>query len=156
MPARAPFPARIGKYEIQRALGKGAVGTVYLARDGFSGQDIALKVIDPGFFKHPEFREVYRPQFQIEASLAGKLDHPHIVSIFDAVLTDVQMPRLDGFELTRRLKANAATAGLPVIIMSSLASAEDKRRGADAGADAYLIKGDLGLESLAEVLDRLT
>ena len=75
---------------------------------------------------------------------------------FDAVLTDVQMPRLDGFELTRRLKASAATAGLPVIIMSSLTSAEDKRRGADAGADAYLIKGDLGLESLAEVLDRLT
>jgi chemotaxis protein histidine kinase CheA len=75
---------------------------------------------------------------------------------FDAVLTDVQMPNLDGFELTRRLKASAATAALPVIIMSSLTSAEDKRRGADAGADAYLIKGDLGLESLAEVLDRLT
>jgi serine/threonine protein kinase len=88
VPARTPFPARIGKYEIHRVLGKGAVGTVYLARDGFSGQDIALKVIDPGFFKHSEFREIYRPQFEIEASLAGKLDHPHIVSIYDAVLTD--------------------------------------------------------------------
>jgi serine/threonine protein kinase len=88
VPARAEVPARIGKYEIRRALGKGAVGTVYLARDGFSDQDVALKVIDPGFFKHPGFREVYRPQFEVEASLAGKLDHPHIVSIFDAVLTD--------------------------------------------------------------------
>ncbi len=75
---------------------------------------------------------------------------------FDAVLTDVQMPKLDGFTLTRRLKSNAATTSLPVIILSSLTSPEDKRRGADAGADAYLIKGELGLESLAEVLDRLT
>jgi chemotaxis protein histidine kinase CheA len=75
---------------------------------------------------------------------------------FDAVLTDVQMPKLDGFALTRRLKSSAATTSLPVVILSSLTSPEDKRRGADAGADAYLIKGELGLESLAEVLDRLT
>jgi CheY-like chemotaxis protein len=72
------------------------------------------------------------------------------------VLTDVQMPRLDGFALTRRLKAAPATARLPVIILSSLASPEDKRRGMDAGADAYLVKGELGVESLAQAIDRLT
>ena len=45
---------------------------------------------------------------------------------------------------------------LPVVILSSLASPEDKRRGLDAGADAYLIKGELGVESLALTIDRLT
>ncbi len=43
-----------------------------------------------------------------------------------------------------------------MIILSSLASPEDKRRGLDAGADAYLIKGELGVESLALTIDRLT
>ena len=58
---------------------------VYLARDAFSGRDVALKVIKSDYFKHPEFQRVYRPQFEVEASLAGKLEHPHIVAIYDAV-----------------------------------------------------------------------
>lgn len=75
---------------------------------------------------------------------------------FDLILTDVQMPRLDGFALTRRIKQTPELARIPVVILSSLASPEDKRRGLDAGADAYLIKGELGVESLALTIDRLT
>jgi chemotaxis protein histidine kinase CheA len=76
-------------------------------------------------------------------------------SPFDLILTDVQMPKLDGFAFTRRLKGHADLARIPVIILSSLASPEDKRRGLDAGADAYLIKGELGVETLALTIDRL-
>lgn len=75
---------------------------------------------------------------------------------YDLILTDVQMPRMDGFALTRRIKSSPELARLPVIILSSLASPEDKRRGLDAGADAYLVKGELGVESLAQAIDRLT
>jgi chemotaxis protein histidine kinase CheA len=75
---------------------------------------------------------------------------------YDLILTDVQMPRLDGFALTRRIKQAAQYAGVPVVILSSLASPEDKRRGLDAGADAYLVKGELGVETLALTIDRLT
>lgn len=75
---------------------------------------------------------------------------------FDLILTDVQMPRLDGFALTRRIKNHPDAQKLPVVILSSLASPEDKRRGLDAGADAYLVKGELGVESLALTIDRLT
>jgi chemotaxis protein histidine kinase CheA len=75
---------------------------------------------------------------------------------YDLILTDVQMPKIDGFALTRALKADARFAKLPVIILSSLASPEDRRRGVNAGADAYLIKGELGVESLAQAIDRLT
>lgn len=74
---------------------------------------------------------------------------------FDLIMTDVQMPRLDGFNLTRRIK-QSDLARVPVVILSSLASPEDKRRGLDAGADAYLIKGELGIENLALTIDRLT
>ena len=75
---------------------------------------------------------------------------------YDLILTDVQMPKLDGFALTRKLKSDPRLARYPVIILSSLASPEDKRRGVDAGADAYLVKGELGVESLAQAIDRLT
>ena len=75
---------------------------------------------------------------------------------YDVILTDVQMPRMDGFAFTKALKSDAELGKLPVIILSSLASPEDRRRGADAGADAYLIKGELGVEVLAQTIDRLT
>jgi chemotaxis protein histidine kinase CheA len=75
---------------------------------------------------------------------------------YDLILTDVQMPKMDGFTLSRRLKSTPAVARIPVIILSSLASPEDKRRGLDAGADAYLVKGELGVEILAQAIDRLT
>ena len=74
---------RIAKYEIQKLLGKGATGSVYLASDTFGQREVALKVLD----QVPNDPEEARRQlkfFQNEASLAGKLRHPHIVRIFDA------------------------------------------------------------------------
>ena len=77
---------QVGKYDIQKMLGKGATGTVYLAKDTFTGKEVALKTIEPEVFRDPEFGTVYRSQFLNEASLAGKLRHPYIVSILDAVV----------------------------------------------------------------------
>ena len=58
---------QVGKYDIQQLLGKGATGTVYHARDTFSGREVALKVIEPEVFSDPEFGTVYRAQFLNEA-----------------------------------------------------------------------------------------
>jgi serine/threonine protein kinase len=79
---------QVGKYDIRQQLGKGATGTVYLAVDTFSGKEVALKVIEPEVFRDTEFGSVHRSQFLNEASLAGKLKHPHIVSILDAVVQE--------------------------------------------------------------------
>jgi serine/threonine protein kinase len=79
---------QVGKYEVVKLLGKGATGTVYHAKDTFSGQEVALKTIEPEVFRDPEFGTVYRQQFLNEASLAGKLKHPHIVNILDAVVQE--------------------------------------------------------------------
>src|SRR5262245_12671184 len=79
---------QVGKYEVQKLLGKGATGTVYLAKDTFSGKEVALKTIEPEVFRDPEFGTVYRQQFLNEASLAGKLKHPHIIGILDAVVQE--------------------------------------------------------------------
>jgi serine/threonine protein kinase len=79
---------QVGKYEVVKLLGKGATGTVYHAKDTFSGREVALKTIEPEVFRDPEFGAVYRQQFLNEASLAGKLKHPHIVGILDAVVQE--------------------------------------------------------------------
>jgi len=73
----------------------------------------------------------------------------------ELLVTDVQMPGLDGIDLTRRVKGSPAHAALPVVILSSLSAPEERRRGVDAGADAYLVKGELDAEVLAATLDRL-
>jgi two-component system chemotaxis sensor kinase CheA/two-component system sensor histidine kinase and response regulator WspE len=73
----------------------------------------------------------------------------------DLLLTDVQMPELDGVDLTRRVKASPRLGRLPVVILSSLSAPEEQRRGLDAGADAYLVKGELDAELLAGTVERL-
>ncbi len=74
---------------------------------------------------------------------------------YQLLVTDVQMPVLDGIDLTRRVKATPRFVKLPIVIMSSLSAPEERRRGVDAGADAYIVKGELEAESLAATLERL-
>ena len=95
---------QVGKYDVQKLLGKGATGTVYLARDTFSGNEVALKTIEPEVFRDPEFGTAFRGQFLNEASLAGKLKHPYIASILDAVVGEdsgyIAMELVTGGDLT--------------------------------------------------------
>ena len=74
---------------------------------------------------------------------------------FDAVLSDVEMPRLDGFALTERLRAQDGYEATPIVLVTSRQKEEDKRRGAEVGADAYIVKGDFDQTSLLETLDNL-
>jgi two-component system chemotaxis sensor kinase CheA/two-component system sensor histidine kinase and response regulator WspE len=74
---------------------------------------------------------------------------------FDAVLTDVEMPGLDGFALTARLRANAQYEATPIVIITSRATEVDKRRGVQVGADAYIVKGDFDQSGLLDTLRNL-
>src|ERR1700694_5243889 len=76
---------QIGKYPVLRKLGEGATSEVYLCTDSFNRRDVAVKVAFPETFQDPEKGRLYRKLFLTEASLAGKLQHPHICEIFDAV-----------------------------------------------------------------------
>ncbi len=76
---------QIGKYPVLRKLGEGATSEVYQCRDPFNQRDVAVKVAFSESFDDPERGKVYRKLFLTEASLAGKLQHPHICQIFDAV-----------------------------------------------------------------------
>jgi two-component system chemotaxis sensor kinase CheA len=74
---------------------------------------------------------------------------------FDAVVSDVEMPHMDGLALTAAIRANAATADLPVILVTSLQTPAERERGLRAGADAYLTKGAFDQDQLLAALRRL-
>jgi serine/threonine protein kinase len=79
-------PEKIGKYEVRGKLGEGATSNVWLAWDPFAQREVAVKVIFPEVLKDKDKGKLYRHLLVNEASLAGKLVHPHIVQIYDAVV----------------------------------------------------------------------
>jgi two-component system chemotaxis sensor kinase CheA len=74
---------------------------------------------------------------------------------FDAVVSDIEMPHLDGFALTEKIRQEKRHLDLPVILVSTLAGAEDKRKGMEAGANAFLVKSAFDQTVLIETLKRL-
>jgi chemotaxis protein histidine kinase CheA/CheY-like chemotaxis protein len=74
---------------------------------------------------------------------------------FDLVVSDVEMPRMNGFELTRRLRRDDAHRELPVILVTSLSSEVDKKNGVEAGADAYIVKGAFDQGNLIATIRQL-
>jgi len=79
---------QIGKYGVIKRLGEGATSEVYLCHDSFKDRDVAVKVVFEERLKDSEGGKLTRKLFITEASLAGKLQHPHIVQIYDAVVDD--------------------------------------------------------------------
>jgi two-component system, chemotaxis family, sensor kinase CheA len=71
---------------------------------------------------------------------------------FDAVISDVEMPKMNGLELCARIKGNAQTRDLPVILLTSLSKPEQRAEGLRVGADAYLIKSQFNQEDLLHTL----
>ena len=73
----------------------------------------------------------------------------------DLVVTDLEMPKLDGFQLTSSIRAHPRLANVPVLIVSSHASEEDQQRGLDAGADGYIVKTSFDEAGLLSAVSRL-
>ena len=73
----------------------------------------------------------------------------------DLVVSDVDMPRMNGFDLTARIRASREFADLPVVLVTSLDSREDRERGIDVGANAYIVKSSFDQSNLLEVIKRL-
>ena len=79
----------------------------------------------------------------LEKALAGD---------FDAILTDVEMPVMDGFTLTSRLREEERYRERPIIIITSREKESDRRRGIEVGADAYIVKGSFDQRNLVDTL----
>jgi len=74
---------------------------------------------------------------------------------FDLVVSDVEMPRLNGFDLTARVRADKKLADLPIVLVTALETREDRERGIDVGANAYLVKSSFDQDDLLDAVRRL-
>jgi two-component system, chemotaxis family, sensor kinase CheA len=74
---------------------------------------------------------------------------------FDLVVSDVEMPRMSGFDLTSKIRADKRLSDLPVVLVTALESTEDRKRGIDVGANAYLVKSSFDQGNLLELIHRL-
>jgi two-component system, chemotaxis family, sensor kinase CheA len=75
---------------------------------------------------------------------------------FDIVVSDVEMPRMNGFDLTMKIRSDKKFSELPVVLVTALESREDRERGIDVGANAYIVKSSFDQSNLLEVVGRLT
>lgn len=74
---------------------------------------------------------------------------------FDLLVSDIEMPRLDGFALTSKIRSDRTLTQLPVVLVTALQSAEDRAHGLDVGANAYLVKSGLEQDTLLHAVKRL-
>src|SRR5262245_9006951 len=116
---------RLGQYEIVALLGKGGMATVYRARQGSIGRDVAIKVIRPDLSETAGFVK----RFEREASTIASLSHPHILKVFDYGHEDelayLVMELHSGGSLADRIKTGPLSPEQTTQMLSQVASALD-------------------------------
>src|SRR5262245_34051055 len=121
----------MGKYQIESVLGRGAMGVVYLAHDDAIGRPIAIKVLDLSLAPTERIRQDFMQRFTREARAAGRLNHPNIVTIYDAGLDEtgrqsyLAMEFLTGQRLDEKLSAGPLPVEECVNIIHDIAVALD-------------------------------
>jgi two-component system chemotaxis sensor kinase CheA len=118
-------------------------GTILVVDDALTVRELQRSILERAGY------EVAVAADGVEA-LAHLADAP-----VDLVLSDLDMPRLDGFGLTEAIRAQPATAHLPVVILTSRSSDEDRQRGLDVGADSYIVKSAFDEHGLLTAVERL-
>ncbi|MDF1654270.1 MAG: hybrid sensor histidine kinase/response regulator [Coxiellaceae bacterium] len=94
--------------------------------------------------------------YEVDASMDGEDAWKNINEHeYDLIITDVEMPHMDGFELTSLIKGDDRYKDIPVIIVTSLESDDDKRKGIEVGADAYIVKNTFETKALLKTVEQL-
>src|SRR5215472_10233758 len=120
----APAPTHVGRYRIEKVLGQGGFGLVYLAHDDRLQRPVAIKVPHRKLVDRPEAAEAYLT----EARAVANLDHPNIVPVFDVGSTDdcpcyVVSKYIDGTDLATRLKQSRLSIHEAVELVTTVAEA---------------------------------
>jgi two-component system chemotaxis sensor kinase CheA len=125
-------------------LAEGVSRTLLVVEDSFMVRELQRSILEAAGYR------VETAKHGLEA-----LDRLASNSNIDLVVTDVDMPEMDGLALTEAIRARSEWQSLPIVVVSSRASDDDRRRGVDAGADAYMVKDSFDQHALLETVARL-
>jgi two-component system chemotaxis sensor kinase CheA len=94
--------------------------------------------------------------YQVETAVDGESAWEQLQkNKVDLLVSDIEMPRMDGFALTEKVRNHPLLAALPVVLVTSLSKPEDRERGIELGANAYITKGDFSQTHLLDTIERL-
>src|SRR6267143_289748 len=151
---------QLGKYPILREIGSGATSRVYLARDPFADREVAIKVFLFDAHADPHTERMLHKAFVAEASLAGKLNHPHIVDILDAVVEPDHSYLVMEYVPGKTLEAHADVSTLlPLNKVGDFGASFQQRLGHETtqitgiGSPAYMSPEQVRMEALTHQTD---
>ena len=124
--------------------GPAAAPQVLVVEDSFTVRELQRSILEAAGYPVVTARDG-------RDALAAIRGNPQIA----LVITDLEMPELDGIELTRAIRADPARAALPVVIVTSHGAEADRRRGIEAGADAYMTKRSFDQQALLATVEQL-
>lgn len=136
---------------------RGVMLTASVQAASHTRQQRRLLIADDSFTTRELIRSIlHSAGYDVTAAIDGldALDKLRAQS-YDLVVSDVEMPRMDGFTLTANIRQELGLRDLPVIIVTSLASEEHKRRGMEAGAQAYIVKSQFNQDNLLGAIQQL-
>ncbi|MFA6505125.1 MAG: response regulator [Treponemataceae bacterium] len=94
--------------------------------------------------------------YQVQTAVDGAEAYASLrVEKFDLLVSDIEMPRMNGFVLCEKVRGLTKTADLPIVLVSSLGSQEDREKGIEAGANAYIAKSRFDQSNLLDAVKRL-
>ena len=139
--ARTRSGQRVGRIERQERTG---ARRILICEDSFTTRELERSIFEAAGYEVETANDGAKGYARLREGLQ-----------VDAVVTDVQMPLMTGFELTRAIKSDPALEEIPVIIVTSLERDEEKAEGVDVGADAYITKSVFNQDTLLDTVERL-
>ena len=137
-------PPAAGLSEPETAPGPATAPKILVVEDSFSVRELQRSILETAGYPVVTARD--------GRDALTVLDRDNQIAL---VVTDIEMPGLDGIGLTQAIRASAARSSLPVVIVTSRGSDDDKRRGIEAGADAYMAKSGFDQQTLLAIVARL-
>ena len=142
-PSRGPTRAPMKRHQLTRAIEERPKRRLLVVDDS-----LAIREMLRSIFEAAGYEVVLAPDGEAALQLIK-------TSKVDGVVTDIEMPKMNGFDLTASIRERPDTADLPVIIVTGLAKDEDKRRGLEVGANAYIVKSSFDQTALLDAVKSL-
>jgi two-component system chemotaxis sensor kinase CheA len=138
----AVLSAAVSRKETPAGQTPAGAGRILVAEDSITSRTLLKNILETA-------------GFQVTTAVDGADALAQVRSKeFDLVVSDVDMPRMNGFELTAKIRADKKLGEMPVILVTALESRDDKERGIEAGANAYIVKSSFDQSNLLEVVKR--